>query len=126
MQQKLTGKLLHIHMPCSACPSLKHAIHWLLRNSAVSTANLTPHSLLQMKYNSSDLSGRSADRPSYLLELSSTRGQQPPSDLPYWNDYFCFWRPEQGSSVCPFTVFFLSFILPFIRIGFFGLQFEVY
>lgn len=77
--KKVTGKLLHIHMPCSACTSLKRAIHWLLRKAAVSSANLTPHSLLQMKNNSSNLNERSADRPIYLKELQVQGVQHPPT-----------------------------------------------
>lgn len=60
-------------MPYSACPSLRHASPRLLRKAAVSSANGTPHSLLQTKNNYSDLNERSADRPIYLKGLSGTR-----------------------------------------------------
>lgn len=95
--KKVTGKPLHIHMPCSACTSLKCAIHWLLRKAAVRSANLTPHFLLQMKNNSSDLNERSADRPIYLNKLSGTRGRVIPTNLLNPIEYFSFWKQEQRS-----------------------------
>lgn len=96
--KKVTGKPLHIHMPCSACTSLKRAIHWLLRKAAVSSANLTPHFLLQMKNNSSDLNERSADRPIYLNKLSGARGRVIPTNLLNPIEYLSFWKQEQRST----------------------------
>lgn len=114
--KKVAGKLLHIHMPCSACTSLKCAIHCLLRKAAVSSANFTPLFLLQMKNNSSDLNERSADRPIHLRTYQVQGYSITPINLLNLNEYFSFWRQEQGSSVCPFKVFLVSFILPFIRL----------
>lgn len=56
-------------------PLIETRIHQLLRKAAVSSSNLTPHSLLQMKNNSSDPNESSADSLSYLNELSRMRAQ---------------------------------------------------
>lgn len=110
MQQKVTGKPLHIHTPCSACSSLKCAIHWLLRKAAVSSANLTPHFLLQMKNNSSDLNERSADRPIYLNKLSDTRGRVIPTNLLIPIEYFFL---ETGAKEQKFSCHLVSLSLEY-------------